>query len=692
MNLKFLLLKSDYDGDIDDIYNDFYSKVLGVSSVYNRLGGFFSSETLALCAEGIQEFIKNNGHMRLILIPKFTKEDVQSIKDGLLTPEKYINREWIKEFEMISDKFRADHIKALGWMVANEYLEIRVALIKDKYGNLLDFKQIEKDKILNEQIGIFIDDDGNSISFRGLVDSLEKERLRIFKSWILGQEDYVNNDFDLFLKFWNLDSDKLFQDSGYFSDRIISTVPISRVIREKLINLAPSRREEIRLIKPPKLREYQTEAIDKFVSNNFKGIFEMATGTGKTITAIGCIKEIEKFRSFFIVVIVCPYTNLVLQWKDEVSKWGYSVLTTIEGSKKKWISKLSYKINDLNYNILREPIIIITTYDTFASEDFIQTILVSKLPLFLIADEVHASGSQQRKKGLIQNYSYRLGLSATPQRYLDDSGTQFLIEYFDRVVFELSLGNAIKQGFLCNYKYYPHFVGLTEEEILEYKKMTQKIVQALHNDLTSEIKKKQLLELYLFTRAKIVTNAKNKINKFKEIINTHDIVYSLVYCSENQLPNVQDILNMRLISNHKITSDIPRNPEERIKYLEMFELGLYDVIVAIRVLDEGLNIPAVKNAIILASTGNPKQFIQRRGRVLRKFHGTYKDGTKKEFANIFDILVIPDLNQMNSLDFYEIERSIVQKEISRYEEMSRLALNAQECLQQLNKIKKLYNL
>ena len=155
---------------------------------------------------------------------------------------------------------------------------------------------------------------------------------------------------------------------------------------------------------------------------------------------------------------------------------------------------------------------------------------------------------------------------------------------------------------------------------------------------------------------------------------------------------VQQILDSFFISNHKITANIPKIAEDRVKYLEMFEEGLYGVIVSIKVLDEGLNIPAVKNAIILASTGNPKQFIQRRGRVLRKYGGRYKDGTLKEYARIFDVFVIPDITESNGLEFYDLERAIVSKELQRYEDMIRWSRNPTIGLEQLDKIKRRFNL
>ena len=691
MNLTEKLIKSDYDSSTDDMYNDFYAKILGVTSRYNRLGGFFSSETLSLCAEGLQQFIKNNGRMKLILIPRLSQEDIKSIHEGILTPEKHIDRKWIRDFDMIKDKFQSDHVRALAWMLANKFLEIRIALIKDLDGNFLDFEELETRGIINQQIGTFHDDDGNSLSFRGTISSLDNQRLRVFKNWIEGQKDYVTVDNNTFQKFWELDTERLFDDDPPFSDISIKTIPLTQAIRDKFLEFAPDNIDEINLIRPPKLYEYQTEAIHNWISNNGKGIFEMATGTGKTFTAIGCVEAVKDTEKSLLVVVVCPYINLVYQWKSEVTKWGYKSFDTL-GQKQKWLPTLTSKILDLQYGTSQGPLIIVTTYDTFSSNHFRKLIEKLEISSMLIADEAHAAGADQRKLGLMPNYKYRLGLSATPDRYFDDEGTQTLLNYFHGTVYRLSLADAINRGFLCGYEYYPYFVGLTQEELRLYRKLTQKIAR-LWNDPHSSDKKSSLLELYIFQRTRIVNNAQEKIKKFKEIVEQEKkLDYTLVYCSELQITDVQRILDSRLISNHRITADIPKKPEDRVRYLEFFEAGLYDVIVAIRVLDEGLNIPAVKNAIILASTGNPKQYIQRRGRVLRKYSSRYKDGSYKEFARIFDVLVIPEFVKNEDPVLYEIERSIIKKEIVRYEEMVRISRNSENGLVQLQRIKKIYDL
>ncbi|MFI5405720.1 MAG: DEAD/DEAH box helicase family protein [Nitrososphaerales archaeon] len=406
MSLRKILIKSDYDSYTDDVYHDFYSRILSRSNNYYRLGGFFSSERLAYCSEGLEEFIKNNGNMKLVLTPRFTEEDLKAIQNGILRPEEFIDRTWIREFDMIKDKFQSDHVRALAWMIANRLLEIRIALIKDQAGNLLSDIRIKNEGILGEQVGIVHDEEGNSLSFRGIINSIDIEKLRTFKGWIEGQKEYVNNDYQLFQQFWDFESENLIETGN--SKRYMSTIPLTTAVRDKFLSLSPKSADQIKLIKLPKLFDYQKKAVTNWLSNNRRGIFEMATGTGKTFTAIGCIKAIEK-ENDLAVVIVCPYINLVSQWKSELDKWGYTSIDTLS-SKKKWLSQLISKIMDLTYGINGEPVIIITTYDTFSTKQFINMIKGTTASILLIADEVHSAGSDERRFGLIENYKYRLGL------------------------------------------------------------------------------------------------------------------------------------------------------------------------------------------------------------------------------------------------------------------------------------------
>tara|TARA_Y100000310_G_C20506518_1_gene726659 strand:- start:17 stop:1012 length:996 start_codon:yes stop_codon:yes gene_type:complete len=330
-------------------------------------------------------------------------------------------------------------------------------------------------------------------------------------------------------------------------------------------------------------------------------------------------------------------------------------------------------------NYLNNPIII-TTYDTFSSEKFIKITDGLDIPILIICDEAHAAGSLKRSRGLKKNYLYRLALTATPKRWLDDLGTDLIYSYFDKTVFEFPLKEAIGR-FLTPYNYFPHLVNLNQNEKNEYKSFGRKIAMLYSK---TDFKSKEYLNLLLIKRSKIVINAEEKLDKLDEILNsTEKLENCLIFCSDKQLELVKDKLRVRAIKYRQFTNK--ENLEERTKIRKDFDEGLCDVLVAIKCLDEGVNIPSIKTAIILASSSNPKEYIQRRGRVLRRDQGKTK-------AIIHDFIIVPmDNNEINP-DSYDVERKILAKELKRYEDFSDSSLNPLHSLGIINEFKQLYNL
>jgi len=353
-------------------------------------------------------------------------------------------------------------------------------------------------------------------------------------------------------------------------------------------------------------------------------------------------------------------------------------------------------------NEISEKLIVLTTHVTFSMDDFIKIIRRANVKLFLIADEVHGAGAPERKKGLIGVYRFRLGLSATPKRWFDLEGTEDLFDYFGGTVFDFPLKKAINtinpdtgRTFLVPYEYKPYFIELTDEELNEYKRETEKIAKAYYRSKDKEERDKWF-SLLLIKRQKIIKNAVNKFNTFKEILDDiEEIKDCLVYCSPQQIDEVQGILNSYKRDNiiqHKFTNKegiVPENKyggiSEREFLLQQLAEGKYHALVAMKCLDEGVDVPPVKIAIILASTGNPRQYIQRRGRILRRFPG-------KEKAIIYDVIVVPTLSGSVSLDFWELERKMLEKELKRYKEFAHIAINAVECLDKIEELEEKYNI
>jgi len=701
MFLKEISIKNNYDSDLDDILNDFYIPVLSNSIKYKRLAGFFSSSSLAISAKGIVRFIFNGGHMQLICGAKLSKSDIEAIKNAYETPEEVIERIMLKDLECLEEDFIRDHVRALGWMVASKRLEIKVAIGINEEGNLLDENRVEKQAIFHQKVGILEDVGGNILSFSGSENESASgwqgniEEFKVFRSWIVAERPYLEADVEKFGRFWG----------GTARRTLVMEIP--RAVKKKLIEIAPKNIEDLKLERwldkrvkvhrGVKLWDHQNQAITNWLNNGKKGIFEMATGTGKTFAALGCLKKVMEERDRLITVIACPYDHLIKQWADDIKEIEIQCPVVIaDSSNPDWKDELADCLLDIK-NGIGEKLIVLTTHATFPRKDFIKIVRISNEEKFVIVDEVHGIGAPERKLGLIEDYHFRLGLSATPKRWFDIEGTERLFEYFGDTVFEFSLKDAIEkinpctgETYLVPYEYKPYFVELTDGELERYEVETKKIAKAYHRAKDDEEREKWF-SLLCFRRQEIIKNAVNKYESFREILHElgkDKIKHCLVYCSPEQIDSVQDLLNEMNIIQHKFTLHEGTTPKEEFNglserefLLQKFAEGAYQVLVAIKCLDEGVDVPPARTAIILASTGNPREWIQRRGRILRRFPG-------KDKAIIHDVIVVPYLSEPVGDDLLDIERKILQKELRRYREFAGIAINSLECLNKIYTVEK----
>ena len=438
-----------------------------------------------------------------------------------------------------------------------------------------------------------------------------------------------------------------------------------------------------------RLRLYQEEAIDSWANKGYNGIFDMATGTGKTYTGLGALVELYKHcNSDLAVVICCPFIHLVEQWVEDLIKFNIEPIVGYGSStQKNWKDKLQKAVQYHNYKIKgKEFFCFITTNATFYSE-FVQNEL-KKLNhnSLLMVDEAHYFGAEFIRKNLPQNFEYRLALSATIDRHGDEEGTKVLYEYFGEKCIEYTLEMAIDAGMLTKYYYYPIIINLTPEELSLYKELTKKIAKFIVGSDKKHIP--EAAKPFLLKRAKLIAGAENKLLALKEAIEPYkNKKHLLVYCgattldSQNadndSLKQIQVVckmlgndLNMKVA---KFTAEEDMKQRQNIKNL--FSKGdMLQVLVAIKCLDEGFNIPEIRTAFILASTTNPKEYIQRRGRVLRLAEG-------KKYAEIYDFITLPrPLEETYNLTAAEqkYEQGLVKREFERMKEFNRMAINCVE--------------
>jgi superfamily II DNA or RNA helicase len=695
MSFLNLSLKHSYNSEKDDILADFYIPVLREASIYKRITGYFSSTSFAVAAAGVAQFIKNDGHMQYIMNIRLSKEDYEQIEAGIESPAKIIGERLLTDLRTIENKCVFSHARILGWLIAQNYLDIRIGYIKDKKCS---------NDIFHQKAGIFEDESGNIVTFSGSNNEsaygwqYNSERFKVFYSWEEGNIEFIRQDIADFEELWhdNASKTKVISFPEAVQKHLIEIAPKNSMEAEQLFREVGNGKQKGGIV----FRQYQKDAIDAWFAHDCQGIFEMATGTGKTFAALGALQELLDKEKRLVTIISCPFLHLSQQWEKSIRAIGLNLPIIVASSaNKRWQPDILDKILDLRLNKCFQ-FIIITTHDTLATQRFIKVMGENKDPTFLIADEVHGLGSVERSHGLQPMYRYRLGLSATPERYYDELGTEKLREYFTGTVYDFNLHRAINEvnphtgeTYLVPYEFYPITVELTDDEMERYVAISTYIAMLLSNEHRS-IDEDLLLERKLIERQDILKNAANKYRAFQDLlekmVGERDMSHSLTYCSPQQIQNVQQIIREQgRIVQHRFTSheDATKRKKkfndktEREYLLENFDKGIYQMLVAIKCLDEGVDVPSTKNAILLCSSGNPREYIQRRGRILRRYPG-------KEKAVIYDILALPS-HKDHSTD-PTIKKSIVESQLKRLEEFAEEATNKSEVLRDLFSIKKAY--
>lgn len=675
LNLDIVYDTTDTNSSID---NDLMIPLLKNTKLYKRGVGYFSSSWIKIVSTGLLELVDNNGKIELVTSPKLTKEDWDAIKIGTMAQKDEVLKNVIKntidkEF-IVKDLEEA--LTLFSWLIADGYIDLKIALCKDSFGDYHD------------KLAIFEDFDGNKVVLHGSLNDSQKgiesngEGVSVFKNWIEGQKDYVVKHDMRFEKIWN--------DQNPFYEIYEAGDAIKMVFEEYAhSHKKPYSKKKSNEDKYEK-REYQETAVNNLKLNNWRGIFSMATGTGKTITSLIALKDIKNEYKKCFFIVYAPQTHLVEQWSREFYEfYGFEPILCYD-SQNSWFSKLSGKVRDYNHNINNTNFVVaIATYATGSSKDFIKIISQVRENLGIIADECHNIGSSTYSYILETDFKFRIGLSATPERWMDSEGTNKMMSFFDKVVYEYSLKEAIRNDKLTKYKYHPILVSLDYDEYYKYNELTNKISQMssyMNEDADEEYK--ELYKRKCIERAKLLILANEKIETtmmlLKERYNYDDKSHILVYCGEKQISTMTELIAPIGYKTHKFDRTVKN--KERQLILEKFDQGDIDLLVAIRCLDEGVDVPSTKTAYFMGSNSNPKQFIQRRGRVLRKCKN-------KEYAEIYDLVVVP--NKAISSRFENgrsLDESILKKELPRVLEFADCSDNKTEALNGIIPIISEYNL
>lgn len=705
-------LDGDYKSGSENEPLQFYLDGLTHSTEFNLLLGYFSSSAISLLSVGFATFISRGGKMRMVINHLLSEKD----KEAILNAENHdlLNKVFdlndIVKLEKALDEYSTHFFECLAYLIAQKRIEIKV--IKPKSGK----------GISHYKSGVFSDGE-NYVKYKascnftlfGLSENLEE--LEASFSW----EDekskrQVRKQLNLIDKYFSESDD----DVEYLSTEKIEVVLRDRfdkkdideliVQEEQLLkkkkNLVLNPRlkqtitklfEEIeRIRRTPRFpysegpREYQKNAYEKWVKNDYSGVFAMATGTGKTITSLNCLLNEYQKTNTYRAVITVPTIALIEQWTKECLQFNFKNIITVS-SKANWDTALAFfntasKLIDTSY-------IVIVTYASLPKPKFQGYFRHLPNDTILITDETHNLGSQGLLRLLPEiHLKKRIGLSATPNRKFDEAGNDAIQQFFNDTppyIVSYSMEEALKIGWLCKYTYYPHVVKLTDEELKKYKEISLQLIKmGLFDKDSGSLKSTPEIEKKLLERKRIIHKAANKLDAFKSILSRefsirNTLKYTLVYVPEGAESDYSERdYGIETDDENRLINDYTRavsNVDEsimvkqytsksvnRAEILHDFEHGRVHVLTSMKCLDEGVDVPRSELAIFCASTGNPRQFIQRRGRVLR----LHKD---KVHAVIHDLVVVPEVDSEDSN--YEMERNLVKKEIERVVDFANMALN-----------------
>lgn len=692
----------------------FYLDGLANSKEFSLLLGYFSSSAINLLSVGFATFISKGGKMRMVINHLLSAKDKEAIEKA---SQESINNVFdltdVVSLGRVLDEYDTHFFECLAYLIAEKRIEIKV--IKPKNGK----------GIAHYKSGVFSDGE-NRVGYKascnftlyGLSENLEE--LEAFLSWENGRsnklinkqlkliDDYFSerdedveyvqvSDIEVVLKdkFGKKDLNELLVQEEELLRKKQSLVLSNSKLKKTITNLF----SEIAIIaQSPRFpysqgpRPYQIEAYNNWVANNYKGLFAMATGTGKTITSLNCVLfEFKKNpENIYHVLILVPTITLVEQWEREVKSFNFQKIYKIS-SKVNWQNEVTTLVSTAR----RIPVsfVLISTYASFVKDKFQS--LVKDLPsdTIFIADEGHNLASPTVANRLKDfKLEKRIGLSATPNRKYDPEGTAEMELFFsdkEPYTYSFSMEQAIKEEYLCEYYYYPHIIKLTPDEMAEYVEISNQLAK-LYRFGKNNLEKESIIERLLLKRKRIIHKAANKLEAAirileKQFAENGNLKYTFVYVPEGETFEIREeedelaLENIRLINQY--TREIARINErilvnqfisgmnDRDDILKQFQKGEIDVIASMKCLDEGVDIPRAETAIFCSSTGNPRQFIQRRGRVLRKYPG-------KNHAVIHDLVIVPDFeNQHEGLETFGLEKQMIKTELERVMYFATLSKN-----------------
>lgn len=689
---------------------EFFTHGLVNSHRFDLKLGYFNSAAISVLSYGFASFIANGGKMRMAINQIVSSKDKDAITLGL-------SGHAIEEFDLsdleslkrVLDDYSLHFFNCLAYLIQKNRIEIRIIKPQKTHG------------IAHTKTGQFYDGEmcvsftgSANFTIGGLINNTEDISIYLSSSPDPGVQQHIKDKcsaFDLLMagedkSVTYLNSNDLIRavESSFGGEEIDELLQVERKLRQA------KEKERLRDIKKlvkkvvpsfpfePGPRDYQIEAYKNWEQAGRRGFFAMATGTGKTITSLNCLLNLYFQEGSYKAIILVPTIALVNQWQKECQKFHFNNILKIS-SRSDWKDQLTSFVTNCFFNRQGVSFVVIATYASFAKEHISNRLFELPEETLLIADEAHNMGATSLLSIMPSiPFTRRIGLSATPSRQFDDIGNQAIGDFFNcsrGYTFEYSMALAIKKKVLCQYKYFPHIVHLTPSEMEEYMELSKKIAK-FYNPSDKSFKDDPILTALLLKRKRIIHKAENKVSIFKSIMMSlfeerGSLQYSMVYVPEGNskydfeyvsavesddeiedaIPEEKPLIRVYTeavmdVDKYVTVEQFTSKENDRERILDDFSKGNTQVLVAMKCLDEGVDVPRAEVAIFCSSTGNPRQFIQRRGRILRTHD-------LKPYALIHDLVVVPFISK--SSDSYDAERALLQRELKRVRDFALLSMN-----------------
>ena len=658
---EFAIEKSYINRGSNNFLDSLLKPALREAAYYRRSVGFFSSSVFSLLLNSLPSFIRNNGKIHLIVSPELSNDDIKAIQLGYEKKSDLLNRRFLEDFDAEIRLFDDVGLDTLAELVARGILDVKVASVKNDFG------------IYHDKLGILTDRVGNNVVFYGSPNSSANaylnnyEKIRVVRDWIQGEGEAVRDEISEFDSMWE-------NRNPY-----LEVFDFMESVKECILVVKEERSRGKKVKDPIELYDYQKDAIQAWVDKGFRGFYVMATGTGKTWTAIYSAKRLLEEHKC-LIVIAAPYKHLVRQWAEDVNKLFPDAETVLISSENpQWYTISKRLVLSQQYHPEKQ-IILITTIKSFYSAKFEKVINLSDEEKLLIVDEAHRF--TQRPENLRRAYSYMLGLSATPINGKQNENGIALLDFFGGLAYNLPIEEALERNFLVHYNYFPVYVTATSAEEENFNAISSNMAGCFRDGVLID---RERFVKYVRARLRIMGMAEEKLARIKTFVDQiKEKDHFVVYCGDGRLFDEQDeeIRHIQFVQNQMDDMGIRtsqftanENMDRRMELVDMFNKQEIDALVAIRCLDEGINIPSIKSALILSSNDDYREFVQRRGRILRKYKG-------KKSADIYDVVVLPSAMCP--------KMAII--ELRRYYEYAKLALNKEERLAELQTLLSQYGL